>query len=385
MLDSQINCNEAQSPHWLSLGKIKKFLNYRTSSENGPSSLLDAVENDPQRLKPVWDLLGLAKRHIHHIGGHIYERCSQLGGSFTDIFGIDLLFQKLQQANLSSAVETVSPYLLAGLTEYMLKAPEDFEKQMLVDPAKFAASCIILGYMMSHRITEQVSQNFVVKKVMQQAASIWSLVNLHIMSYQAAYLTSDLFLSPMLEDNFITSETKNCINLLAGILGTGIILPKLMLLMAGSINKHLLKKEHLEGKGTQSSKTAAITNGLTSEVNLALQMDDHLLKQLSDPSRLFQYFIVTLNVLKDVDIPDPALVNPPKKEGWDLVVKKTRNVWLLVAESFMKAKIDLTDRLTDIAKDTEINQQQYTVIRNGVKIENVYRYQLAQKPSYRGI
>lgn len=377
MMSSLDNSGSSQS--WLSFERIRKLFNnssFSYSKSKEPSSLLDAVENDPQRLKPITDVLVATHHRIIYLGKSVYERYSQLQGSFTDIFGVDTLLEKLKYANVSCVIETVSPYLLAGLTEYLIRAPQDAQEEMHTDMAKFTVSCIILGYAMKHRITEQVIQNHVVIKVMQQAASIWSLVTSHLLSYQAGYAWADSFLSPMHEDDLINADTKNCLNLLSGIVTTSVVFPKLQLLMASAINKHLMKKEHLEGRGTQSSHTAAITNGLTPQVNLALQIDDHFLKQLSDPSRLFQYFIVTLNVLKDTDIPDPSVQNPTKKQGWDLVMKKTRNVWLLAAESFIKAKGDIKNRLDDIARDTKINRQQYTVIRNGVILENVYRYEL---------
>ncbi len=372
----------SKASHWRSFERLRHVFDFSSvgrapdTAVRVPASLLHAVENDPQRMKPITDALAAAQQGVMNLGHSVYARFSSLGGSFADIFCINAFIDKLKQASVSSLVEAVSPYLLVGLSHYLIASPKDEAQKTQSDIAKFAASCIILGYSMTHRLTEHMRTSHVAMRVLQRAASIWSLINMHVIGYNTGYAAADRFLVPLQADNLITDDTKNSLNLLSGIIATSAVLPKIMLLIAQVINQQLLKKDSLAGIGTQSSRSANIPNGLTSEVNLALQLDDHLLHQLSDAARLFQYLIVTLNVLKDVDIPDPSAAVSIKKDSGDLFVKKTRNVWLLTAESFLKAKNDISSRLSKIAKDSEINRQQYTVVRDGIKINHVYRSQL---------
>lgn len=377
-IQANLETKQSTSKFFHKIDRIKTILvhpSFRSRTEDS-ASLLDAVENEPQRWKPITDALLATKCKIADASQKIYHRCTQLKGSILDIFEINVLLDKFKNTSMDSMVKIMSPYLIAGLSEYMLHASKNEKETVLfdqLDMAKLAACCIILGYSMKQRIT-QPSKSNVVKRVMQQSASIFALVNLHVMSYQAGDAASDWLISPLHSKQLITDETQQSLNLLTGIIATGVVLPKLLLIMANTINASILKKERLAGKGTQSSRNAVIPNGLTPELNFALQVNDHLLKQLSDPARLFQFFIVTLNVLKDTDIPDPSAPTPAKTEG--NVLRKTRNIWLLATESFLKAKHDLKNRLADIATDTEINHQKYSIIRNGTQINQICRYQL---------
>lgn len=340
------------------------------------SSLLDAVGKDPQRFKLITDTFFAVTSRVIEVGQSVYRSFTTLGDSFADIFYINVLVEKLKKADAKTLATALAPYLLAGLTEYMSNHVHNLELARKTSIVKFMISCIVLGHSMSQRITEKKEEPPSMVSVVSKAASIWSLYNLHAQSFTTSQAFSDHYLSPLENDELITSDTRESVNLLAGIIGSCAILPKLLLIMCDGINKLKLQQESWLGEATQSSHHAKIPNGSTPEVNFALQCYDHSTTQLKDPSRLFQYGIVILNVLKDVAIPDPLAQVTAKISRRDLFIKKTRNIWLLAVVSFLQAKSDLKSRLQDVTQDREINLQQYTVIRKGACLRDVFRHEL---------
>jgi hypothetical protein len=338
------------------------------------ASLLDAVETRPQRFRALLDTGEFLRLGAIRLSYAVYGTFNKLGDSFADIFCLKALVKFFQETSCLSLLQGSSPYLIVGGGEYLIsRNAQDFYQ---FDKSKIITSFLLFGFFMSYKISEQPRNQNSFLQVLHQAASIWSIYNLHVQTYRSSLQMADNYLSMQVHDGLIVEDTKDSLSLLTGLITSMVILPKLMLIAACAINKQNQKQDRLEGRGSQNSQTAPIANGLTKEINLAMLFYEHFTSQLFEPSRLYQYFIVSLNVLKDVDIIDPLNPNPPPNNGWSRIVKRTRNVWLLVADSFLKARNYLTHNLSLIHNDTEINLKTYTVIRDGVIIKNICRFEL---------
>lgn len=339
-----------------------------------PSSLLDIKDKEPLRFKPLIDAsLSLRNKALalSRLASSTFLKMNQ---AFWDMMGVESALLRLQNASLIDVAKVTAPYALTY--GFFICEERYLQHSSGLDTMKLMMSFMFLGYVFSQRITEKnvMSLSF---KVLMQACTFFTFIGLHKMFYDYAHLASDKIFSSFEKDRYITLESKDNFNILLSLISSFALLPKLVLLYEELIRSSKLKFEQTHGLKTQSSRLAKIPTGSISEANFILNVYDHFTAQLHDPSRLFQYFIVSMNVLRDQQLQDPLSIEPPIiKKGLSYTLNKTRNCWLLLIDSIAKAKADLEVRSLQLEHDNTINNEEYTVIRLGKTLSHVKRFDL---------
>jgi len=344
----------------------RRFYPIKESEIHPVSSILEAQDKQPLRLKPLSDGAYFLYAKSCQITTMAIDAFTKVNTSLADVLCLNLIYNKLKAITVESAIIDSSPFILAGCVDYFTPSQISDHSQ------KSILSLVILGYLMTERITEKPEISHMAYRIMHKAAGIFSFITLHTYSYQIGYNFGQKVFASFETERYINQVTKDNLSILTAIISTGCILPALLLQLAKFIDKSKLFYEARRGFGTQSSRLASIQVGMTSEVNSALILYDHFMKQLMCPERLFQYFIVSLNVLKDTDTDqkDPLKKNPV------VFLNKIRNVWLLAIDSIAQAKSDFFYKSEEIYFDQKANSQIFNVIRAGRSMRGIQRYQL---------
>jgi P-type Ca2+ transporter type 2C len=343
------------------------------ASHVNPSSLLDIADKDPMRFKPLYDAALSLKSKAYVISQVAYSTFLRVNQAFWEMMGVESALLKLQNAKLSDIATVLAPY---ALTYGFFSAQEQYlSEKPHFEGIKFLSSLCFMGYLFSYKITEKHEQTVCVKVILS-ACTLFTFISLHKTFYDTASLYSDRVLSSFERENYITHESRDNFNILLSLIASFALLPKLVLLYEKFIRSQKEKLEQRFGLKTQNSALAKLTSGATKEASLILNIYDHFTEKLHDPSRLFQYFIVSMNVLRDTQAIDPALGQILPKKGLSYTLNKTRNCWLLLIDSIAKAKADLEMRSIQLTHDTAINSETYNVIRYGKVLPNVKRFEL---------
>lgn len=333
-------------------------------------SILDVEHLKPERFLPIQTAYNTVKTKALSISQTVYATFTHLNSSFFTVFALDELLAKLKATSITNLTKQIAPYISALGLLYMTF---QLENEMAHFEAYIAAlSVAMIAYLLQFKITELRPSSH----VLETTLCLYALGVLHVLSFKEGLHVADYSLQSFLKDDYISYETYEGLSILSAIISTLFLMPQGLLTLSSLIDKVQKKKDERLGLKTQISKTALLPRGKVKELNFALNLYDHLNSQLKDKARLFQYFIVSLNVLKDTLVQDPLTGELMKKRGWSKFVHKTRNLWLLAADSFIKAKADMTFKLRNIDTDLKANLQQFTVIRNGQRLEGVYRFEL---------
>lgn len=337
------------------------------------ASILDLEGKSPLRLKPLSDMaitLRTKAVDISRLAGNTLCRLNQ---SFWEMMGVETALARLHNVTLKDMATALAPYALTygffSLEEHYLQNFSHY------DALKLAMSFVFMGYLFSFRVTEQRHETAAVK-VIKQAATFFTFISLHQMFYNAMHSLSHRVLGSFEREKYITQDSKDNLSILMSLISSFALLPKLILLYEHVIRTQKQKYEKNWGLKTQSSALAKIPSGVNFESNIILNCYDHFTQQLHDPSRLFQYFIVSMNVLRDSQIPDPDALEVAPQKGLAYTLNKTRNCWLLLIDSVVKAKSDLQFRLEQLSHDTRINNELYTVMREGKTLSFIKRHEL---------
>jgi hypothetical protein len=344
-------------------------------SEDPPSSVLLIQDLDPKRFQPIFEASRAMQNQVARIFNLACDAFSRFNSSLSEVFFISELMRRFRSLTITTLAQELSPYILAYSAFYLQESLR-LSSPLKTDCMKMTLGFVMLGYLLTEKYTEIPRFCHPLSKIAHQAAAIFTLSLLHFTAYHSASRYAEIGLDPLVEERYISHETLDNLSILAGIVSTAFLLPKASISSAKLIDQMKRKIDKSLGLKTQAACATELGFGMTSEINGSMILYNHFTTQMNDPERLFQYFIVSLNVLKDVSIPDPRNPQAPPKKGLSLVLNKTRNLWLLAADSFIKASTDYALRAQEIEADIRANLHSYTCIRNGKQIQNVLRHQL---------
>jgi Ca2+-transporting ATPase len=195
------------------------------------------------------------------------------------------------QVSLDSFTSAIWPTIASGAAFAVGEYASEYVKTQTLDDdyeyiLKFLAGAALLGYAVSHRLTEEKPRTLAALSA-ATARETLAITYLYTSTFSAS---RDLFADYMTDNS----------SLIMSLAASAVVIPGLISYGVEKYQASAVKKSY--AKGAQRSDTALFSSGQTPVMNLYLQGNYFLLTELSSLSRQFQLGLISYNILNTKNV-----------------------------------------------------------------------------------